>query len=423
MPGLLPGFPTLAAIGLGKQSAYSTTVSPVTWFAWETIAKFEPMLNTEAYPDGAGRHNVYQARIGAWFEFDFTTQLRPSACMQALAYFLGTTDTLGHVTGTMTSTTTSGATNISGAVNLVVASTTNAAVGDILLVSQVVGSLLSEYVIVKTVTDATHLALVLPLVNTYAAASTVANAVGASLYAHAGSSAEANLPTVTMFYAFGYNSASNTALDFINVGDCVFSDFDMMADGGAHAKVNIKGFGRVTTPGQSAPTVTVETDRSLTFIDGVYSYNGLTVTGGTADTTSVHINIKNTITRQPVAGTAYPRLWNGHRETSLEFKLFVEDNKPFRDVFYGGDTNTVLSATNTVAPQLVFRFDYGNASADHLVQFYCNNVVLRTAQPTFDANAGPLIFTFTGNSLKSSPSGTALPDFQYLALNADTTAY
>src|SRR5579871_6413632 len=113
----LPGSPSLSLIGFGKESAAGTTVSATSWLPWGAIAKFQPMIATEKYRDGTSRDNVFDARLGEWYEFDFTTQLRPSAVMQLLVYALGATDAVGTVTGTMSNTATTG-TNTAGATTL-----------------------------------------------------------------------------------------------------------------------------------------------------------------------------------------------------------------------------------------------------------------------------------------------------------------
>lgn len=417
----LPGAPATAIIGFGKQSAAGTPVAATSYFPWEAISQFQPMSQTETYRDGTNREIVFDAKLGEVYQFDFTTQLRPSAVMQLLCYVLGSTDVSSHVTGTLAATTLSGASNTAGATSITVASTTGAAVGDVLLLTNVGGATLSEYVQVKTVTDSTHLALQTPLMNTYLASSTVAEA-NAAIYAHSGANANVSLPVLTFWHTIGNGGTGANPLDVVKIQDCVLSEFDMVADGAAHAKVNIKGMGKVGIPGQSNPTVAYETDRALTFADAVYNFTGVTITGGTSDITKAHFNIKNTIQQVPVHGTIVPQLYNAERTITADWDVFAEDAKPWRDVFWGGDTGTTYQNANPSASQVVLRYDL-LSSPDHLVQFYLNNVVLQDAAPTFDVSAKPFKFTMKGTAKNSTAIGAGTPAFEYLALNGDTTGY
>lgn len=417
----LPGAPAGAIIGYAKQSAAGTGLSPTSYFPVEAIGKFTPVLKTEKYRDGTNRDIVFNSRVGEWVEFDFTTQLRPSATTQLLAWCIGATDVASTTTGTSTGTTMTGASNTAGSTSIVVAATTLFAVGDIILITNVGGAVLSEYAQIKTVTDSTHLALQTPLQNSYLASSTVAEVTTVGLYAHSGANANASIPVVCFTFSIGNGAAGSAALDVVRVVDCLIGEYDMTSEGGSHNKVKTSGMGRIGTPGQSTPTVAYESDRALTFADAIYNFTGITITGGTSDITKIHFNIKNTITQVPVHGTIVPQLYNAQRDVTFDAEVYAEDNKLWRDVFWGSDSGTTYPNANTQS-NMALRYDL-KSTPEHLCQFYLGNVVMEDAAPKMDVNMSPFTFTIKGTAQNQSAINNAAPAFSYLVLNGDTAAY
>lgn len=162
---------------------------------------------------------------------------------------------------------------------------------------------------------------------------------------------------------------------------------------------------RYGVPQTSLATVSLETDRPMTYGDGSLSFgSGLTVV--TADVTSVKMTFKNGVNQKPAIGAITPRIVvPGARQFDFEFVVIGTTKAPHRDVFYDGDAGTAVVPAITSLATFTPTFDLGG-SPDHQISIQFSNINLFDAKPLYAVNADTFTWTVKGTLVRSSASAT-----------------
>lgn len=219
------------------------------------------------------------------------------------------------------------------------------------------------------------------------------------------------IPTVTFENSMGCGNQID------RVAGAVVDQISIKAKAGDLTSIDYSIMGATSVAQASAATVSFETDRPATYIDGTLTLSGLDVTP--ADVTDVTINMKNGAAQIFTFGQANPVvIFPETRSFDVDFTVFVPDNKLYREVFYGGATNTTPAAAPAILSTMTLKFDLGG-TPDHFVQIALANIYMTDAKPTFDANAKAFMVQAKGTLVKPT-SGNMVT---VTSKNAVATAY
>lgn len=401
-------YPGFAYVGTAFQPTLGTAVAPTKFTRWTAISKAEETIKTEKLHDGLNREFAVNAKVSQYHDVSWASQIYPDFLTAALFHMYGITDLVsGTAKGGGGSTTVTGS-NPAGTTTLPVTAITNFVSGDTVLLGTA-GAANSELVVIGTPAGG-NLPITTPAAGTrYAHNSPAPVLAVVDPFTHTGASTNA-IPAVMSFeHSMGQAPSPATPLEVVRVPDALWSNIKITSAGGKIAVADYSLVGRLGVPGQTAATVAFETDRPATLADATFTFPAYVSTPGsgfdvaTLDVVSFMIDGKLTPDMVQGAGSLAPQQLSTVRETSVEFDVFVPDNKLLREVWYGAPTNTI-PITAVQSGVVTVKWDLAG-TPDHYVQIQMNNLNAESATPTYASDGKAMILKVKGVAMVSGATG------------------
>lgn len=219
------------------------------------------------------------------------------------------------------------------------------------------------------------------------------------------------LPYIT----FENSQGCNQEID--RVQDCIVDQLTLTAKAGGLVTLGVDYQGAKNTAQASASSVTYETTRPATFVDGTVTFTGLDI--ASVDVVDLMITMKNTSEKVYTLGQVYPRVIQpGAREFDCQFTIFVPNNALYREVFFGSSGATTGGPATSFLTSLVALFDVSDAGPTQNLTITINNIAMEAATPNFDSSAKAFVVKAQGKAVLASSAICGC-----VAINAISTAY
>ncbi len=317
---------------LKKQTALDTPAVPDTFFRWIDGTTVEPEMKIEEVYEGDGSRDVSLVfKTGQWWKGKLVAYVRPQELGHLLQAVFGSGADTASVVGvstTLAASASAGATTVS--------STATFSIGDVV---QIGSGGTAEY---RTLTNVSGAG---PYTLTF---------TGGLTYAHASGQTVARNTTHTFSVQDDLNyytiemGATHAALiagskaPIYRVQDCIFTKFEVEGESNRPIKVSAEFMGRKAIRQSTALTVTLEDAMPLSFVNGLYVVDSLSVAGNIHKfklgfDNGVDSDIFTTqITPDDFIATT--------RKINLEAEIIFDDDKYFRKAFFGSTTGSTDAA-------------------------------------------------------------------------------
>lgn len=221
------------------------------------------------------------------------------------------------------------------------------------------------------------------------------------------------LPFITFENSMGYQQEVD------RVRDCRVDQLVLTAKAGGLVTLEVDYMGSVVAAQSSPASVTYETTRPATYVDGSLTFVGLDV--ASVDVTEVKITMKNGSAQIYTIGQVYPAAIQPQaREYQVDFTVFVPNNQLYREVFFGSSGATTGSPATTYLTSLNVTFNTTDGGPTKSCSITINNVEMEAAKPNYDANASAFMIQCTGKAVATN-FGSSLCNV--VAINSTSGAY